>query len=591
MEDGHNLLTNVMTMGTVLLGAALVAVLLFRKLGLGAVLGYLVAGIAIGPDGLGLVDDAETILSYSEIGIILLLFLVGLELSPSRLWLMRRDILLVGPLQVALCGLAMFAVVLATMPFSWQAALVLALPLGLSSTAQVLPLLQSRGRLKTDYGEKSFSILLFQDLSIVPLLTIVAALSRVEAPPGQASGWLLALYAVMGISALILAGKYLLVPLIRLVAKVSERELFIVTGLFAVCASAALMQALGLSAALGAFVAGVMLAESPYRHELESDIDPFRSILLGLFFLAVGMMLDLDVIRQQPWLILGLAAALIAVKTAIIFGLGRIFGLATVPSIVMALLLSQGGEFGFVLFAAAQSAMLVEAEGASIFGAVVTLSMAATPFLMILAGRLAKERQNSDIVLEDPAFAEQASTIIVGHGRFGQAVSQIMQAAGHSVTVIDVKPEQIDLSGEFGRKVFYGDGTRIDLLRRAGAEKACAIFFCIDDRDLDAETLEPVRATFPKTRLFVRAFDRRQQLALMPDADLVITRELFESSVQMAEAGLASLGFQADRIARITGEFRNRDQARLRAQYESGNMRAGEEHSFGVKGSADFAAD
>jgi glutathione-regulated potassium-efflux system protein KefB len=591
MEESHNLLTNVMSAGAVLLGAALFSVLLFRKLGLGAVLGYLVAGIIIGPDVLGLVGDAKTILGYSEIGIILLLFLVGLELSPKRLWMMRRDILLFGPLQVALCGLAMFAIILATMPFSWQAALVLALPLGLSSTAQVLPLLQSRGRLKTDYGEKSFSILLFQDLSIVPLLTIVAALSRAPQVEGAASGWLLALYAVLAITGLVFAGKYLLVPLIRLVAKISERELFIVTGLFAVCASAALMQAIGLSAALGAFVAGVMLAESPYRHELESDIDPFRSILLGLFFLAVGMMLDLDVIKAQPLLILGLAAALIAVKTAIIFGLGRLFGLATIPSIVMALLLSQGGEFGFVLFAAAQSAMLVEGEGASLFGAVVTLSMATTPFLMILAGRLARERRNSDIVLEDPELAEQANAIIVGHGRFGQSVAQIMQAAGHSVTVIDIQPEQIDRSGTFGRKIFYGDGTRIDLLRRAGADQACAIFFCIDDRDLDAETLVPVRESFPKTPLFVRAYGRQQHLALMPDAQLSITRELFESSIGMAQDGLSALGFDAARIDRIVDEFRRRDNSRLRAQFESGNIRAGSEHSFGTADSADFAAE
>jgi glutathione-regulated potassium-efflux system protein KefB len=591
MEEGHNLLTDVMLTGAVLLGAALVAVLVFRKLGLGAVLGYLVAGIVIGPDGLGLVGDAKSILGYSEIGIILLLFLVGLELSPSRLWLMRRDILLFGPLQVALCGLAMFGIVLLAMPFSWQAALVLALPLGLSSTAQVLPLLQSRGRMKTDYGEKSFSILLFQDLSIVPLLTIVAALSRAEPVAGQASGWTLALYALLAIIVLVLAGKFLLVPLIRLVAKISERELFIVTGLFAVCASAALMQAIGLSAALGAFVAGVMLAESPYRHELESDIDPFRSILLGLFFLAVGMMLDLDVVASQPWLILSLALALIAVKTGIIFALGRLFGLATIPSIVMALLLSQGGEFAFVLFAAAQSALLIEPEAASLFGAVVTISMASTPFLMILAGRLARERRNSDIVLEDPALAEQANAIIVGHGRFGQSVSQIMQAAGHSVTVIDIKPEQIDRSGQYGRKVFYGDGTRIDLLRRAGAEQACAVFFCIDDRDLDAETLEPVRETFPDTPFFVRAYDREQQFALMQDSDLRITRELFESSISMAGEGLRTLGFDEDRVARVIDEFRLRDATRLQAQFESGNPRAGVEHSFGLAGSADFVPD
>lgn len=591
-EASHNLVADVMFGGVILLGAALIAVLIFRRLGLGAVLGYLVAGIAIGPDGLGLIGEPETVLAYSEIGIILLLFLVGLELSPSRLWLMRRDIFLFGPLQVALCGLAMFGVILAFMPqFSWEAALVLGLPLALSSTAQVLPLLQSRGRLKTDYGEKSFSILLFQDVSIVPLLTIVAALSRAPAEEGAVSGWLLVVYAVLAIVGLVLAGRYLLSPLLRLVGKISERELFIVTGLFTVCASAALMQMIGVSAALGAFIAGVMLAESPYRHELEADIDPFRSILLGLFFLAVGMLLDVDVIFAEPLLVVGLAVALIAIKVSVIFLLGRFFGLTSSASIIMALLLSQGGEFGFVLFAAAQNALLIEPEAASLFGAVVTLSMASTPFLMILAGRLATKKAASEAQLDDPELAPQASVIIVGHGRFGQNVGQIMQAAGRSVTLIDVNPETIDVAQEFGRKVFYGDGTRIDLLERAGADQACAIFFCIDDREMTADTLTPVRQRFPKTRIFARAYDRRQVMELMPDAEIGIVREVFESSVRMAMDGLRAMGADKPLIEGAVREFRTRDATRLRAQFETGDMHAGQQHSFGGDDSDDFLFD
>ena len=591
-EAGHNVIADVLASGAILLGAALISVLLFRKLGLGAVLGYLVAGIVIGPDVMGFTGDAQAILGYSEIGIILLLFLVGLELSPRRLWLMRRDIFLFGPLQVALCGLAMFGVILAAMPnFTWQAALVMGLPLALSSTAQVLPLLQSRGRMKTDYGEKSFSILLFQDLSIVPLLTIVAALSRAPAAEGAVSGWLLVIYAVLAIVALVLAGRYLLSPLLRLVGKISERELFIVTGLFTVCASAAIMQMIGVSPALGAFVAGVMLAESPYRHELEADIDPFRSILLGLFFMAVGMMLDLDVIAAQPLMVVGMALALIAVKTGVIFLLGRFFGLTSSASIIMALLLSQGGEFGFVLFAAAQQALLIEPEAASLFGAVVTLSMASTPFLMILAGKLAASKSNRGIQLDDPELAEQANVIVVGHGRFGQSVSQIMHAAGRSVTLIDIDPQTIDVSGEFGRKVFYGDGTRIDLLHRAGAEKACAIFFCIDDRELDADTLTPVRETFPNTRIFARAYDRQQALALMRDSDIVMVREVFESSVRMAIDALKSFGTSKENIKKIVAEFRLRDETRLNAQFQTGDMHAGDRHSFGGNDSDDFLID
>lgn len=591
-ETSHNLVADVMLGGVVLLGAALIAVLIFRRLGLGAVLGYLVAGIAIGPDGLGLVESPETILAYSEIGIILLLFLVGLELSPSRLWVMRRDIFLFGPLQVILCGLAMFGVILTAMPqFSWEAALVLGLPLSLSSTAQVLPLLQSRGRLKTDYGEKSFSILLFQDLSIVPLLTIVAALSRAPAEEGAVGGWLLVVYAVLAIVALVLAGRYLLSPLLKLVGKISERELFIVTGLFTVCASAAVMQMIGVSPALGAFVAGVMLAESPYRHELEADIDPFRSILLGLFFLAVGMLLDVDVIIAQPLLVVGLAAALITIKVGVIFLLGRFFGLTSSASIIMALLLSQGGEFGFVLFAAAQNALLIEPEAASLFGAVVTLSMASTPFLMILAGRLATKKSAIEAQLDDPEMAPQASVIIVGHGRFGQNVAQIMQAAGRSVTLIDINPATIDVAQEFGRKVFYGDGTRIDLLERAGADQACAIFFCIDDRELSADTLTPVRQRFPQMKIFARAYDRRQVMDLMLDEEIGIVREVFESSVRMAMDGLRVMGAEKPLIETAVREFRTRDARRMRAQFETGDMHAGQQHSFGADDSDDFLLD
>ena len=585
----HNLVADVMLGGVVLLGAALIAVLLFRRLGLGAVLGYLAAGIAIGPDGLGLIGAPETIMAYSEIGIILLLFLVGLELSPSRLWLLRRDIFLFGPLQVILCGLGMFAVVHFAMPsFSWEAALVLGLPLALSSTAQVLPLLQSRGRMKTDYGEKSFSILLFQDISIVPMLTIVAALSRAPALEGAIEGWTLALYAVLAIVALVLAGRYLLSPLLRLVGKISERELFIVTGLFTVCVSAAVMQAIGVSPALGAFVAGVMLADSPYRHELEADIDPFRSILLGLFFLAVGMLLDVDVILAQPLFVASLALGLVAVKITVIFALGRFFGLKSKQSIIMAMLLSQGGEFAFVLFTAAQQALLIEPEAGSLFGAVVTLSMATTPFLMIIAGKLAERSGKEDVQLDDPALASQANVIIVGHGRFGQQVSQIMQAAGRSVTLIDINPQTIDLSSDFGFKVFYGDGTRVDLLKRAGGEDAQAIFFCIDDRYVTAESLIPVRETFPRTKLFVRAFDREQALKLMEDDGISIMREVFESSIRMSADALKYFGTDREVILDIISEFRRRDRSRLKAQFNSGDMHAGTRHSFGGDDSDDY---
>ena len=587
MNEVH-VAADAMLNGVFLLGAALIFVLLFRRLGLGAVLGYLVGGMLIGPQMLGLVGDADLILSFAEIGIILLLFLVGLELSPSRLWRMRRDIFALGSAQVIMCGLSLFALILWIMGFTWQAALVIGLPLGLSSTAQVLPLLQSKGRLKTEFGQKSFYILLFQDLSIVPLLTIVAALSRAPVEAGTPQGFQLVINAVIGIAILIAAGKFVLNPVLALVGRVSERELFVVAGLFAVCASAALMEYLGLSPALGAFIAGVMLAESPYRHELEADVDPFRSILLGLFFLAVGMMLDLSVVAANPLLIIGLAALLVTVKAGIIYILARLFGLGNSPAFIMALLLSQGGEFGFVLFSEAERALLIEPAASSLFGAVITLSMATTPFLMILAGKVATKRTRSEAELDDPEASPVTSVIVVGHGRFGQTAAQIIQASGRDVTIIDIKPDQIDLSGEFGRKIFYGDGTRVDLLRRAGAAEASAILFCMDDRALDADALVPIQETFPKTKLFVRAYDRRQSLALQPARGVKIRREVLESSICLARDALESLDCDADKIDRVVEEYRRRDLERMRMQRESGDLHAGSHMSFGGEDSAHF---
>ncbi len=591
MEDQHHFVEGFLMGGAILLGAAMVLVLLFRKLGLGAVLGYLIAGVLVGPDVLGLVGNAETIMAFSEIGIVLLLFIVGLELSPKRLWLMRRDIFGLGPAQVILCGLAMFATILALMGFTWEAALVIGLPLGLSSTAQVLPLLQSGGRLGTKYGQKSFSILLFQDISIVPLLTIVAALSRAPDQGDGPSGLLLVGYAAAAIVGLVLAGKYLLSPLLRLIGKVAERELFIVAGLFVVCGSAVLMQSIGLSAALGAFIAGVMLAESPYRHELEADIDPFRSLLLGLFFLSVGMSLDLGVLAANLTLIAGLAAALIAIKTAIIWALARLWGVKGRDAVIMALLLSQGGEFAFVLFGAAQSALLIEESAASLFGAVVTLSMASTPFLMMLAGRLLSKNEAVDTDLIDPEHADQAAVIIVGHGRFGQTVAQILEGGGHSVTLIDQKPEQIDVSTNFGRKVYYGDGTRVDLLRRAGAAEASAIVFCIDDKDLDAARLEPLAHAFPQAKLYARAYDRQQSLRLQPLQGIAIVREVYESAIHMSRRVMLNLDMAPDRVQAMIADFRERDLRRLAAQREAGDMKAGMNMIYGANLSEELGSD
>jgi len=572
MDGTHSLLRD----GVLLFGFALVCVLTFRKLGLGATLGYLVAGALVGPQVLGLVGDAEAKMGIAELGITLLLFLVGLELSPSRLWRMKEDIFAVGTLQVVLCGLVVAGFVWYFTGFTWGAALALGLPLGLSSTAQVLPMLQSAGRLRTPFGERAFSILLFQDLSIVPLITIVAALSRNPADQAGPPGWLLAIFTLLAITGLVLAGRFLLRPMFMLIGNLGEREMFVFAGLFTVLASAAVMEALGLSTALGAFVAGVMLADSPYRHELEADVEPFRSILLGLFFLSIGMLLDLHAIAERPLFVIGMAATLIVAKTVIIGAIGLAFKMKWRQAFALGLLLSQGGEFGFVLFAQAQSAMLIAPEAASLFGAVITLSMATTPFLMMATRRIREEPERSSDGFETPN-EDGASAIVIGYGRFGQTVAQMLLAQGLSVSLIDRDVEMIEAAGSFGAKVYYGDGTRIDLLRQAGAHDAQLLLFCIDGDVLDADILTAVHNAFPEAAIFARAYDRRS-LIKMHGAPLAGTvREVLESAVCMARLAMQEIGVDEGEIDETEQLYRDRDRERLDAQAESGDIRAGRE--------------
>ena len=556
-----------------LLGFGLVFVLIFRRLGLGATLGYLVAGALVGPQALGLVGGAEAKIGVAELGITLLLFIVGLELNLQRLWALKKEIFGLGLMQVVLCGIAVSGVVWLITQFSVAAALALGLPLALSSTAQVLPMLQSAGRLSTPFGERAFSILLFQDLSIVPLITIVAVMSRNPADAAGPPGWLLFVYTVLAVVGLILAGRYLLRPMFRIIGNMGEREMFVFAALFTVIAAAAVMEALGLSTALGAFVAGVMLADSPYRHELEADLEPFRSILLGLFFLAVGMMLDLHAIAERPFFVIGMALALIVTKAVIVMGIGLIFKMRWRGALALGLLLSQGGEFGFVLFAQAQKALLIAPDAASLFGAVVTLSMATTPFLMKATQRIRTEPDKGGGTREGP-MSDGANALIVGYGRFGQTVGQMLIAQGIPVTLIDTDIEMIDIAGDFGAKVYFGDGTRIDVLRQAGAAEAELILFCIDGDQLDADLMEAVHEAFPKAAIFARAFDRRALIKLKGSPVTGVVREVMESAVKMARMAMRSLGVGDEEIARAEDIYRVRDKERLKIQYETGDLRA-----------------
>jgi glutathione-regulated potassium-efflux system protein KefB len=556
----------------ILLGAGLIFVLIFRKLGLGAVLGFLVAGALIGPQGIGLVGSVESKLGVAELGIALLLFLVGLELNPTRLWRLKEDIFGLGLAQVVLCGAAVSAIIWLAVGFSPSAAVALGLPLALSSTAQVLPMLQSAGRLRTPFGERAFSILLFQDLSIVPLIAIVAAMSRNPADAGGPPGWLQFLSTVAAVIGLVLAGRFILRPLFRLIGNLGEREMFVFAGLFTVIASAALMESLHLSIALGAFVAGVMLADSPYRHELEADVEPFRSILLGLFFLSVGMMLDLHAIAERPFFVVGMALALIVTKAAIITGLAMAFRMAWRPALALGLLLSQGGEFGFVLFAQAQRAQLIAPEAASLFGAIVTLSMATTPFLMMITRNFRAEPVDAQV--RDGPVADGSNALIIGYGRFGQTVGQMLIAQGIAVTLVDTDIEMIDVAGQFGAKVYYGDGTRLDLLRQAGAAEAELILFCTDGDQIGAELVESVHEAFPKAAIFVRAYDRRALLKLKDAPVAGVVREVLDSAVRMARQAMAAVGIEGEEIDRTEDLYRKRDRERLKIQLEAGDLRA-----------------
>lgn len=556
-----------------LLGFALAFVLVFRRLGLGATLGYLVAGAVVGPQILNLIASPQGMIGVGELGITLLLFIVGLELNPSRLWRMKREILGLGLLQVVLCGLAVSAVI-ALVGFSPAAALALGLPLALSSTAQVLPLLRSSGRLRTPFGERAFAILLFQDISIIPLITIIAAMSRNPAHAGGPPGWLLTVYTLAAVAGLIAAGRFLIRPMFRTIGNLGEREMFVFAALFTVIASAALMESLGLSTALGAFVAGVMLADSPYRHELEADVEPFRSILLGLFFLTVGMMLNLQAIADRPLFVIGMALALVTVKAAVIFLIGIATKMNWRSALALGLLLSQGGEFGFVLFAQATSAYLIDAEAASLFGAIVTLSMATTPFLMGATKRFREAPiERKDQQREGPR-SDGANALIVGYGRFGQTVAQMLIASDIPVTLIDRDIEMIDVADSFGAKVYFGDGTRLDLLRQAGASEAELILFCLDGDQLDAEMLEAVHEAFPNAAIYVRGFDRRSVVQLQGSPAKYVVREVLESAVKMARLALEELDVGAEEIDRAEDMYRANDRERFKKQIETGDIRA-----------------
>jgi len=554
----------------VFLGAAVIAVPIFQRLKLGSILGYLAAGSVLGPAGLAVIDNAENVLHFAEFGVVLLLFVIGLELKPSRLWSLKRDIFGLGMLQVMITGVLLAAIAAHALGVGWNAALAGGFALALSSTAFGVQILRERGDLNTPYGTRAFSILLFQDLAIVPLLALVPLLA--VGAEGAAPDWLATLEAVAVIVALILAGKFLLNPLFRIIAATRSDEISVAAALFVVIGAALLMHMVGMSMALGAFIAGVMLAESEYRHQLEADIDPFRGLLLGLFFIAVGMAVDWRVVMQQWGFVLGGAVALMAIKAAILFGLARLFGSGPKDAIRIAVTLPQGGEFGFVLFSVAAGAAILSPAEANVMTALVTVSMALTPLVGLIGDRALGRLFTSDETGEmpDAAEAERNMVIVVGFGRVGQVVARIFMSLGVPVTAIDGDPKRIEAAKRFGHKVYFGDATRVDVLAAAGAGEADMIFVTIDDQRACLEAIREIRKRFPQIKIMARAHDRLHALEMIDsDADYFV-RDTFESSIVLAGEGLRRLGESEETIDRVLEEFRRADTELLKQQKVDG---------------------
>jgi glutathione-regulated potassium-efflux system ancillary protein KefC len=547
----HSLLQNAL----VYLAAAVVAVPLAKRLGLGAVLGYLLAGLVIGPWGLRLIAEVEDILHFAEFGVVLLLFIIGLELEPTRLWALRRPIFGWGGLQVAAVAAALAAAAM-LIGVDWKIALIAALGLSLSSTAIVLATLEERNLKNTPTGSTAFSILLFQDVAAIPMIAIVPVLG-VAALEGSQKGWLGALRVVAVLLGLIVAGRYLLRPILRTIAKTGMREIFTSFALLLVISIALLMQWVGMSMALGAFMAGVLLADSEYRHALESDLEPFKGLLLGLFFIAVGMSVDFGVLRAQPGLILALVATFLSIKIAVLYGLGKLFTIPRSQQALFAFLLSQGGEFAFVVFAAAEKARVFSANTTSILVLVVAMSMVATPLLLLLHDRLLAPRwREAKKRHADAIETQEDHVIIAGFGRFGQIVGRLLRANQIPLTILDHDPEQIELLRRYGMKVFYGDATRVDLLQAAGAANARALVVAIDSVEESLELVDAVRRNFPNLKLMVRARNVSHLYDLMDRGVTIIERETFESALQLGQGVLRHLGFGAYRARQAAQKFK-----------------------------------
>jgi monovalent cation:proton antiporter-2 (CPA2) family protein len=576
----------------VYLAAAVIAVPVAKRLGLGSALGYLLAGVIIGPYLLGLVgEEGQDVMHFAEYGVVLMLFLVGLELEPSVLWRMRVPIIGLGGLQVGITAVV-FGLICLLFGYSWQTALVIGLILSMSSTAIVLQTLEEKGWMKTAAGQSGFSVLLFQDVAVIPMLAVMPFLAMPEfvaidqaahaaVETSARPGWWSALLILGVVTGIGLGGRFLTRPVFRYIAKTRSHEIFIATALLLIVGITLATSAVGLSPALGTFLAGVVMAESEFRHELEASIEPFKGLLLGLFFIAVGASIDLELIVSNPGLMVGLVLALMLLKFAILLLLGRVFKLQIADNLLFSIVLAQGGEFAFLLVSFALQTHALSADIASHLIMVVVLSMMLTPVTIILFEKLIQPRMSGtcDGREDDEIDQDNSPVIIAGYGRFGQIVSRLLKASGFESTLLDHDAGQIEMTGRFGSKVFYGDAARGELLKSAGAERARLLVIAIDDREKTVQMIHVAKMQFPRIKVLARAYDRLHAYELIEAGADFIARETYGSALAMGQEALILLGHDEERAKRMAATFDKHDTEGMHRLYEVW----GDDHEYGLQ--------
>jgi glutathione-regulated potassium-efflux system ancillary protein KefC/glutathione-regulated potassium-efflux system protein KefB len=550
----------------IFLAAAVIAIPIFRRFKLGSVLGYLTAGIIIGPSVLGLIDTIDTTQHIAEFGIVLLMFVIGLELQPSRLWVMRKPIFGLGSAQVLLTSLCIGVAAYFSIGPTWQSALVIGFGLSMSSTALALQLLAERGQLNSQFGRSAFSILLFQDVSVLPALALLPLLGAAAERSHGPGGYLLVAKLIGVLAAVIVGGRYVLRPMLRIVAATQVAEAFTAAGLLIVLGTALLVSQVGLSLSLGAFLAGVLLADSEYRHELEADIEPFKGLLLGLFFITVGMSANLSLVYQRPLQLLAITVGFMAIKVIVLWAIGRMSGLSSTASRGLAISLPSGGEFAFVLFGLAATLGIMDPETSELLVLAVTASMILSPMLLALYELTFKPREAETRPFDTPQEL-YPKVIIAGFGRFGQIVGRILRAKKIAFTALEASQTQVDFLRRFGNQVFYGDASRLELLRAAHAENAEVLVLAVDDVEASVRTAELVRKHFPHLKIFARARNRQHAFRLLDLEVRYIIRETYVSSLEMSVQVLETLGQSKARALEAVRRFRTHDEETLAKQY------------------------